>query len=760
MALLSGAVLVVGASLLSLAMRSRLIIGTDGPGRRLAEGILFVAILVLVGQFLGLMGHLSPSGILIAGLLLILLAGLERRRALDWARTLLAAPGREARLEPNSPDVGRTAGVSMTGIKRYLTPALVTLVVVAIWAALISEGIDFGIFRQDSLWYHLTFAARFVQEGSIGQLVHTDPLGVMPWFFPQNIELIHALGMVWLGSDFLSLFINVLALVLTLLAAWCLGSTVRGGSVTLLVAAYVLITPSLLSQAATAAVDLPVTALILGGVVFLFRGWDDQSEAGEVSEESQTSLSKGGPFILSGLAFGLAAGSKLTALIPLGVVFLGIALLAPRGRRLLWTGSWGLAAALTSGFWYLRNLAVSGNPLPWLDLGLLEPVQSVDEFPRPAYSIGEYLEQPSIAVLALPPQFDSALGPLWPFLVILVLAGLTVGMVAGKPVISRVVALSLALLVIAHVVINPISASGVFPEPVGLAANLRYLAPAFVLGPIFLVRWLAERAPDVIPFLSAGLITSLIFTAISDPPSSGGYFLALLILVVPPSLALAIAMLRVPAVKGGILVVAAVAICLGLTVAVFREYGDEVGERPRQSEALGMPGFVDSTEWSLLESWAEEIPDARIGVSGPAAAYGQYTLVGRSLQHTVRYIGQSRGNGSWGPARSCEEWRQRVNAADADYLVLANEGFGPTSQDPSPTLWTRTDESALEIGRGDFLSIFAVDGQLDPATCEGLGAFKSESTLWGGESSLLRANLPALSFNVLRPGGAIINSGK
>ena len=43
------------------------------------------------------------------------------------------------------------------------------------------------------------------------------------WFYPQNSELVHAVGMVLGGRDFFSVFLNLGWLALALLAAWCIG---------------------------------------------------------------------------------------------------------------------------------------------------------------------------------------------------------------------------------------------------------------------------------------------------------------------------------------------------------------------------------------------------------------------------------------------------------------------------------------------------------------------------------------------------------
>jgi hypothetical protein len=61
-----------------------------------------------------------------------------------------------------------------------------------------------------------------VQQGSIAHLhyLDSDPVTV---FYPASSELLHAVGMVVMGSDVLSTVMNLGWLALALLAAWCLG---------------------------------------------------------------------------------------------------------------------------------------------------------------------------------------------------------------------------------------------------------------------------------------------------------------------------------------------------------------------------------------------------------------------------------------------------------------------------------------------------------------------------------------------------------
>src|SRR5438876_161221 len=92
---------------------------------------------------------------------------------------------------------------------RYLLGAteltvIAAALVVIHWAHPPGQALDQGMYYQDTTWYHMSFSARFAQTGHIGPLHFTDPLKLAAWFYPQNSELFHGVGIVFLKTDFLS----------------------------------------------------------------------------------------------------------------------------------------------------------------------------------------------------------------------------------------------------------------------------------------------------------------------------------------------------------------------------------------------------------------------------------------------------------------------------------------------------------------------------------------------------------------------------
>ena len=207
------------------------------------------------------------------------------------------------------------------------------------------------------------------------------------------------------------------------------------------------------------------------------------------------------------MAAGLAAGTKLNFLLPAVVLVAGLVAIAPRGGRWRAFVVSGLAALAGGGYWYLRNLVHSGNPLPWVHhlgpISLPAPEQALGG--REAHSVLGYLTDGTVWSDWLLPGLHSGLWILWPLLVLAALAGLVLcldlrghefrgskstdeveteprnlGDAGRGPVLALagLVGLATALAWL----VAPTSASGPDGMPRGFESGLRYLAPALVLG--------------------------------------------------------------------------------------------------------------------------------------------------------------------------------------------------------------------------------------------------------------------------------------
>src|SRR5205085_7253358 len=94
--------------------------------------------------------------------------------------------------------------------------------IAAEWMGPTLQAYDVGVRTFDSVWYHLPWAASFAQTGHIAPLRFTD-IEYLTAFYPATAELLHGLGIVFLGHDTLSPVLNLIWALLALFAAWRVG---------------------------------------------------------------------------------------------------------------------------------------------------------------------------------------------------------------------------------------------------------------------------------------------------------------------------------------------------------------------------------------------------------------------------------------------------------------------------------------------------------------------------------------------------------
>src|SRR6185312_10288198 len=314
-----------------------------------------------------------------------------------------------------------------------------------------------GMTGFDSTWYHGPFAAGFFQTGNMIDLHFIAPQ-FLAWFYPANSEVVHAIGMLSFSRDLVSPLLNLGWLIGCLLACWCIGRPFRVAPWSLALGAIALSVPALADQAGEArndivgiffllaAVAIAVNAAVAGG-----DGADDPAGApGRIRRPTSAGRSADSPggggagtggtsgaglstgaLLAVALAAGLTAGTKLNFLLPAAVLVLGLVALAPKGRRwftLLCAGGMALAGG---GYWYLRNLIHSGNPLPWIHhlgpIDLPAPEQALGG--REAHSVFSYLTDGSVWSEWFFPGLHGALWVVWPVLGAAALAGLLLALI-------------------------------------------------------------------------------------------------------------------------------------------------------------------------------------------------------------------------------------------------------------------------------------------------------------------------------------------
>src|SRR5882757_1116084 len=319
------AVILTALGLGAYHLRALLAPAWTGALARLAEVVIGISMLILVAELLGVLGLFKEAPLLVG----FVAAGLGTTL---WARS---------RGLPKSPE---TPEPRSSGIMVAIGIAAAALVVIH-WAHPTGQAVDQGMYYQDTTWYHMSFSARFAQTGHVGPLHFTDPLKLAAWFYPQNSELIHGLGIVFLKTDFLSPLMNLMWVALCLLAAWCVGRPYGIGGVTILGAAVVLDSEMLVgSQAGQGPNDVAGLFFLMTALAFLVDGAASAHAArgapgtrrprsaavtGAEPEELEPGVVEdvpvegdpralatvgAGPLFMAGLAAGLGSGTKITLL--------------------------------------------------------------------------------------------------------------------------------------------------------------------------------------------------------------------------------------------------------------------------------------------------------------------------------------------------------------------------------------------------------------------------------------------------------------
>jgi hypothetical protein len=624
-------------------LRRRLLPGFAGPAAWVATAVPALALLILTAEALGSFGAFEPLPYLAAV-------------AVVGAGTWAAARGP---LRPVEGVDGRARGAGLDAAT--LIGLAIATVAIVHFAADVRPRLSTGMTGFDSTWYHGPFAAGFFQSGNTWDLHFIAPQ-FLAWFYPSNAELFHAVGMAAFGRDILSPLLNLGWLIGCLAAAWCIGRPYGVGPWSLALGAIALSVPALADQAGEARNDAPAIFFLLSGVAIAVNA--------RFTEQSARPGSAVGALALVGLAAGLAAGTKLNFLLPAAVLVLGAALIQPRGRRLPRLVVAAAASLLGGGYWYLRNLAHAGNPLPWFDhlgpLALPAPEQELGG--REGHTVLGYLTDGSVWSEWFLPGLHHGLWAIWPLLVVLAAAGLLLSLRrTGDGALPVAGAVGVALVV--AWLVAPTSASGPDGMPRGFESGLRYLAPALVLGLSLLPATvtLRDRLSRIAP---AGSIAWRVSRRMSV------------------------------AVLVGLLLVAVAA-----GYPIERHYLENRYADP----SFSTPGL------NAAFRWARSLSGDRIATTSTR----QYPLFGTDLSNRVQYVGARRPHGGFVPPSSCPQWRRLLNAGRYDYVVASRDRAATGGQPyPATARWTEG-PGATVILRKPPTVVFRLTGPLDPSACPG-----------------------------------------
>jgi hypothetical protein len=710
------ALVVVPVCFAAWRLRQRLLPGWVGAPARLVESVVAVALVIWISEVLGTFG-LFYAGALIGAALLV-------------AGTVALWPaGPAAAGDPPSPATAQgmvPPTTSPTGGAWVATLVMWAVIGVTVftWAVTTKHALDRGIFNFDSLWYHMPFAVDMVQTHSVVGMHHVETV-FTNWFYPQNSELLHGVGILLTGRDTLSLFLNFGWLGMAFLAAYCVGRPYGRGAVTTVAAAILLACHTLVVRDPGAAKnDLAAAALILASIAILVEAWAHRPD-----EWDRWALAA------AGVAAGLAAGTRVTGLAMAAALTVAVVVLAPRGRRLAGFGWWFLPALAGGAFWYLRNLVVAGNPIPEVEklgpISLPHPERLQEG--RPDFSIAHYATDTGVWRHYFAPGLHEAFGGLWPLVVFGAAAAALLTLLHGRDRIVRWIG-AVALFGLVAYLFTPLSAAGAEGEPVGFGINIRYVIPALLAGIVLvpLDRWFdppephqisnpAGRKSDAVRLYGLMGVLVLVFLVTNRPDEAlhdqaRVFALAFVVVVVGIPALLLYARSRgtsaavVTAVAGALLL-AVVAIGYPLQRHYLEGRFANAGSKEEQ-----IPGM----DLNKAYRWARDVDHARIGLAGTTAGFANYGFYGTDLTNRVLYLGDEGPHGAFNAIPSCAAFRAAVNAADLDYLVTAPflNFLHPGSPITSPEArWLRGEGAVRPILREGGVTVWKVEDHLDPGAC-------------------------------------------
>ena len=673
---------IAAVAFFAFRLRGRVLPAWHGSPARLAEAVFGIAFAIVLAQLLGTAGLLH-EGTYVACCVIAALA------ALLWLRP--AAGGEREPDPPRVPALGLWVTLGVVGL------------LFTHWGVETKQSLDGGIGNFDSLWYHMPFSVEMAQSGSTTGLVQTETV-FLNWFYPQNSELVHSVGILLTERDFLSLFINSGWLALALLAAWVIGRPSGRGHLTVAIAAVVLECHTLVVREPGAAKnDIVAAALVLAAAALLFTWWESRRRTeGRVDGDAWWGLAA------AGLAAGLAAGTKVTALALVACLTVAAVVLVPAGRRRAAAVWWTVPMLIGGAYWYLRNLIASGNPIPQIrEVGPLSlPGPERLQEGRPDFSVLHYATDTDIWREYFEPGLNDAFGDLW-FLVLLAgIAGvvLAVAQRRDRGLLGLGVVAGIGM---AAYLVTPLSAAGAEGAPEAFGINIRFLIPSLLLALVLLpLAPVFGRTRAAWGLLAATLICLVVTNSSVDVLRTHervfGVGFAILVVLGPAALWLA----RRRGASAGLVgggAAALIAIVVAVGYPVQRAYFED---RYADPDVFGL---------DVAYTWANDVRDAHIGLAGTTAGFMGFGLYGPDLSNDVDYLGREAPRGGFDAIPTCAEFRAAVNEADLDYLVTAPflNFIDPGRPITSPeTRWLRGADGVTVIRRDGAVRVWRVDGPL------------------------------------------------
>ena len=665
------------ASICALALgaarvRSRLLAGWSGIPARLADAVITLALLIWIAELIGTVGMLERAPLVAA----CVAVGLGLRLGVR------PAPPGDGQAPP-APDPGSWG--------RSVATAIAAIVIVH-WSIGTIAALGTGITSYDSAWYHMPFSAHFAQTGSSVGFAYVSPR-YLAWFYPQNSELLHGIGMVFIHRDFLSPLLNLLWLGGCLVAAWCIGRPYAKGAWTVAAVAVLLDAGVMADQAGEARNDTLGLFFLLAAAAMLVNG----AAAGRVRRPGIGALA------IAGVCAGLAAGTKLSFVAPAAALLIGVPALYAAGQRWRASLAFGGPMLAACAFWYVRNVAVAGNPLPWFKavgpLRLDGPEQGLGG--RPQFSVLHYVGDGKVWSDWFEPALSHRLGELWPLVLLAAAGAIVLCLVKAKPHL-KLIAFAAAAGVVAYL-LDGTSAEGQPGTPDGFASSLRHLTPALILALVLVP--LAPGAGSRRGRIGLGALLGALLIA-SDRSGKHWHSPYLVLADIAVIVALCIPLLwsadlprlgpQLSRLRSRIGPLAASAATIGFLLV-----GGWFLQRSYLSHRYDGKDFRSAGLNAAFE-WANHQHEQRIATTVPV----QYPLVGTDLSNRVSFVGRRRADAGFTQIGRCRPWRAALAAGGYRFVVTAG-GLEPWERGMSHCL--AKDPLARPVVRENQIVVFRLE---------------------------------------------------
>lgn len=658
------------------ALQMRFMAESEGPELVVVRAIVALSIVTVICYLLGTVGAFSRLPVAIC----LVASGLIAAAALGVAR-------------PTSPKTQRldavTGGALLVGMSLLL----------AIWLLPVGDALRNGMRGTDTLWYHMPFALRFYQAQSLTAFAWNEPL-FQTYFYPSLGSMFHALGMVFFDRDLLSPVLNLFWLGLLIASAAAIGKQRGVAAASALAVGAIFSGREIVGAfAGTAMVDVAATFFFLASIYLMLAIRGNRAA-----------------LILCGLAIGLGVSTKMTIAIPAVGIAIGVLMIEQRGQRLRSLLIWGGAALATSWFWFARNIAETGTPLPMVKLPLLSgPGDALQS--KTMVAISHYINDPNVIFDQLPNEWISHFGPLALLLFALALIASLAIIIRPPQKHWRAVGI-VSLIALAGYFVTPGTAAGPPGGPLlGLGWDARFALPGLSLGLLLVPICLAQIWPSKGRWVAVAMALLLLYTANDSRSWELPHPLITLAFATLVVVALWFALRLWAKLGSRSRLIALALIAIGL-VGCGRAYeSQQVAGR----EAAYGPSSVGKS-------------GSRIALIGEAGTFRQYLESDVQLRSVIQFIGIHGAHGALRPAASCRQLKQAINAGRYDYVVASpNRNIWKKLTTPNPQVgWIASDPAATLVGRipglledrpsngagghEEFL-VYRITAPLDPAAC-------------------------------------------